>query len=156
MSIGTLKQYKCSTCLEKTHVYKDKENQCSKCVKSLGPKDVIDIKVLQCLFCKNNIQTFYEYGIGLLMCTNCSNYRSRLGPFDEISKQFCKNCESEQPELWTKSNLEQCKKCWTDSYEFEKLQGKAKVSAAIAIDNCDLCGVLDQKFKRINDAEKQC
>ena len=33
---GTIRPHRCKTCNEKTHIYKDKENQCSKCAKSLG------------------------------------------------------------------------------------------------------------------------
>ena len=79
-----------------------------------------------CLFCNNKLNTFYEYGLGTMMCTGCENYRSRLGPHGEISEQYCEKCKSVQPELWRQNTKEQCRKCWKEEFEFEKIQDKAQ------------------------------
>ena len=122
---GSVQIHNCETCREKLHIYKDKGDNCSKCAKQLGPKNVINVKVLACLFCNGKPQTFYEYGIGLLMCTACENYRTVIGPHGSISEQYCSVCKSEQPELWRQGNKEQCKRCWKDLFECQKIQSKA-------------------------------
>lgn len=52
-SEGSLAPMTCSRCLNQSHVYRDKDNQCSLCAKNVGPKDVISFKVFNCFFCKN-------------------------------------------------------------------------------------------------------
>ena len=89
---GTTQVYPCSRCnIRDRHVYRDLVKAmepgvkvedcltCADCYLGMGNKDVIDISVLHCLFCKWRIQTFYEYGIGKMRCTNCRYLRTSLG-----------------------------------------------------------------------------
>ena len=86
-SEGTAKPGKCVTCLDRVHIYRgDKGGKCAKCVRGLGPKDVVGVKVLVCLFCNNRLNTFYEYSLGIMGCTGCDNYRTCLGPHGETSE----------------------------------------------------------------------
>ena len=89
---GTMQAYNCSRCqVQDRHVYRDLVKameegvkiedclQCADCYVGCGNKDVINISVLHCLFCKWRIQTFFEYGIGKMRCTNCRYMRTSLG-----------------------------------------------------------------------------
>jgi hypothetical protein len=79
---GSMKPMSCKKCKQKLHVYRDHDYNCAKCAVSLGPKDVIGVKVMKCIFCtKNKINTFYEYGKGVMACQGCFHYRTRPGPF---------------------------------------------------------------------------
>ena len=78
---GSLKPLKCKKCLEKLHVYRNHDYNCARCAKNLGPKDVIGVKVMKCIFCTTKTQTFYEYGIGVCVCQGCLHYRTRPGPY---------------------------------------------------------------------------
>lgn len=182
LSEGSLRPMKCKKCLNQAHVYRDKENSCHKCAKNLGPKNVVDIKVLGCFFCSFKMQTFYVYSIGLLMCTNCENYRTTLGPHGSISAQFCANCKSEQPELWRRNNVEMCQKCWTQAFKLNKLNRQAQeymfqndklnqsiqqsegaeagddgfVTSSIFTYDCSFCGVEEQKWVDLGNSTSQC
>ena len=98
------------------------ELECAECIKGFGPKDVISVNVMNCIFCGWKIQTFYEFA-QKMKCTNCQNFRTRLGPHNDVNEQWCSKCSSVQPELWTQNKTEQCRECWR-----KELQGKRKIT----------------------------
>ena len=133
---GSMKPFRCSRCDGKEkHVYKDMAKemkringeapditieetlQCSDCYRGMGNKDVIDVSVLHCLFCKWRVQTFYEYGIGKMKCTNCHCQRTSLGIAGMSNEQYCNCCNKVMPELWIKGQESKCRACWAKHFE---------------------------------------
>jgi len=52
--------------------YGDKAKNCFKCAEGFGPKSVTGLAVSKCLFCDDELQTWYVFDAkGKMKCTNC-------------------------------------------------------------------------------------
>ena len=60
------------------------------------------------------------------MCTNCENYRTKLGPHGATSEQYCACCKKGRPEIWKRNNEEMCRWCWSERFECNEIQRKAQ------------------------------
>lgn len=142
------------------------ELECAECIKGYGSRDVISVNVMNCLFCNWKVQTFYEFA-QKAKCTNCQNFRTRLGPHNAENEQWCNSCSQVRPELWTQNKTEQCRECWKSALKGKKVvlpaPGDVDGAPARIVDesttfqyDCLFCGVKDQLWTDLGDSTSQC
>ena len=103
-----------------------------------------------------------------MKCTTCSNFRTRLGPHNDVNEQWCSKCRSIQPELWIQNKTQQCRHCWN-----KELQGKKKIvkpkadafaetettyidTSSIFKYECQFCGVEERDWLDLGNDTSQC
>jgi len=66
------------------------DQQCVRCVQGFGPKSVTGILPMNCLFCKDTLQTWYLYEANNKMrCTNCDATKYLKKP---VAPEQCPAC----------------------------------------------------------------
>ena len=60
--LGTFKVKNCQSCSQKTYLFKDEDKLlCKKCLSGFCPKNVTGVIPLPCLFCDDELTTWYIY-----------------------------------------------------------------------------------------------
>lgn len=78
-------------CKEKQYIfYGDKLRNCFKCAEGFGPKSVTGLAVSKCIFCNDQLQTWYIFEAKAKMkCTECEGIMPSRTP---LVPEQCPDC----------------------------------------------------------------
>lgn len=101
--------------------YGDKHKNCFKCAQGFGPKSVTGLAVSKCIFCNDELQTWYVFEAkGKMRCTNCDGIMPSRIP---LMPEQCPSClEVKEHGLMTFKGATKCLKCFMSDLSANRLQ----------------------------------
>lgn len=125
--VGSNTFRKCKGCREKQYVFfGTKQKQCFKCAQGFGPKSVTGLAVSKCMFCKDEMQTWYVFEAkGKMKCTNCEALMPSRTP---LVPEYCPSCfELKEEGLLTSKGVTKCLKCFMEEVKASRVKQTDKV-----------------------------